>query len=256
MSPDRWFYTVPLRLKSLFRRDRLDRELDEELAFHLDREVRARVARGEDPAEARRQASMALDGIERCKEECRDQRRTQGVDVIARDFAYACRTLRRTPAFALAAIATLALGIGASTAIFSVTDAVLLRPLPYQDPDRLVLLFWQDRNFLYSNADFADLQSGTRDIFDELGGVAAFRAFVPREDGALEQLSKALVTTNFFRLMGAHIAFGRDFDNADAVPAAVGSRCPHSAGQRGHPQLRILAAALRRECRGPRPGTP
>ena len=218
MSPDRWFYTLPLRLRSLFRRDRLDQELDEELAFHLEREIRERIARGEDPVEARRQALLSLDGVERCKEECRDQRRTQSVDVVVRDLRHASRALRRTPAFTAAAVATLALGIGASTAIFSVTDAVLLRPLPYNDPDRLVLLFWQDRNFLYSNADFFDLQSGTRDVFDDLGGVAGFRAFVPREDGTMEQVGKALVTANFFRLMGARIAFGRDFTNADAVP--------------------------------------
>ena len=74
------------------------------------------------------------------------------------------------------------------------------------------------RSFLYSNADFFDLRAGTGAIFDDIGGVASFRAFVPREDGSSEQIGKALVTTNFFRLMGAKIAFGRDFTEADAVP--------------------------------------
>ena len=150
-------------------------------------------------------------------------RRTNGVENLIRDFAYAGRGLRKSPIFATTAALTLALGIGASTAIFSVTDAVLLRPLPYQNPDRLVLVFWENRprnirSFTYSNADFFDLRAGTGAIFDSLGGVASFRAFVPREDGSSEQISKALVTTNFFRLMGAKIAFGRDFTEAEAVP--------------------------------------
>ena len=142
---------------------------------------------------------------------------------LIRDFAYAGRILRKSPIFAATAAVTLALGIGASTAIFSVTNAVLLRPLPYQNPDRLVLVFWENqaanrRSFLHSNADFFDLRAGTGAIFDRLGGVASFRAFVPREDGSTEQISKALVTTNFFRLMGGKIACGRDFSEADAVP--------------------------------------
>src|ERR1039458_2473780 len=139
------------------------------------------------------------------------------------DLAYAFRTLRKAPAFVAAAAVTLALGIGASTAIFSVTNAVLLRPLPYRNPDRLVLAFWEmpqrnTRTFLYSNADFFDLRAGSGAIFEDIGGVASFRAFVPTEDGGTEQIGKALVTTNFFRLMGAKIAMGRDFTEADAVP--------------------------------------
>jgi putative ABC transport system permease protein len=86
----------------------------------------------------------------------------------------------------------------------------------------LALVFWETNrnswNFLYSNADFFDLRGGTTDIFEDVGGVASFRAFVPREDGSVEQVGKALVTTNFFHLMGAKIAFGRDFTEADCVP--------------------------------------
>ena len=150
-------------------------------------------------------------------------RHTNRIENLIRDFAYAIRTLRKSPIFAATVAVTLALGIGASTAIFSVTNAVLLRPLPYRDADRLVLVFWENRqannrSFLYSNADFFDLRAGTGAIFDDIGGVAGFRAFVPREDGTSEQIDKALVTTNFFRLMGAKIVLGRDFTEADAVP--------------------------------------
>src|ERR1035438_374748 len=146
-----------------------------------------------------------------------------GIDVLLGDFRQAGRMLRKSPGFAATAAVTLALGIGASTAIFSVTSAVLLRPRPYQNADRLVLVFWENRavnrkSFTYSNADFFDLRGGTGAIFDGLGGVTSFRAFVPGEDGSAEQIGKALVTANFFRLMGAKIAFGRDFTEADAVP--------------------------------------
>src|ERR1035441_7954179 len=115
-------------------------------------------------------------------------RYTDGIENLIGDFTYALRTLRKSPIFAATAVVTLALGIGASTAIFSVTNAVLLRPLPYRNADRLVLVFWQNRpansrSFLYSNADFFDLRAGTRTIFDDIGGVAGFRAFVPPPAG-------------------------------------------------------------------------
>ena len=147
----------------------------------------------------------------------------RGGGMLSRDLAYAGRTLRKSPVFAVTAALTIALGIGASTAIFSVTNAVLLRPLPYKNPDRLVLACRDNRrsnsrSFLFSNADFFDLRNGTNTVFEDMGGVFTFRAFVPREDGSTEQISKALVTTNFFRMMGAPIAFGRDFTEADGQP--------------------------------------
>src|ERR1035441_8139573 len=109
-------------------------------------------------------------------------RRNSRIDGRIQDFTYAGRSLRKSPIFAATAVLTLALGIGAGTAIFSVTDAVLLRPLPYRNPDRLVLVFWENRtanrkSFTYSNADFFDLRAGTAAIFERLGGVASFRAF-------------------------------------------------------------------------------
>jgi MacB-like periplasmic core domain len=133
------------------------------------------------------------------------------------------RGLRKSPLFALTAAMTIVVGIGASTAIFSAVNAVILRPLPYRDSDRLTLVFWENhevhsRSLMYSNADFSDLAGGTREIFEDIGGITSFRAFLTREDKSAEQIQKALITTNFFRLMGARIALGRDFNDADATP--------------------------------------
>jgi predicted permease len=220
MRLEQWFYTIPLRLRTFLRRKRVEQELDDELRFHLDREVHEAAAHGKAPDEARQRMLRDLHGA---VEACRDMRHTTMIESLAKDLAYAGRTLRRSPIFTATAALTLALGIGASTAIYSVTDAVLVRALPYPDSDRLALVFWNFRaanveNFLYSNADFFDLRAGTKSIFEDIGGVAGFRAFVTREDGSAEQISKALVTTNFFGLMGARIAFGRDFNYRDAVP--------------------------------------
>lgn len=131
--------------------------------------------------------------------------------------------LRNSPAFAATAIVTIALGIGASTAIFSVTDAVLLRPLPYRDQDRLVLaisdLKKRDvKDFPFANADFMDLRSGAARSFDEFGAVLTGRIIMPRDDGTPEQIRVATVTPNFFRLLGARVAIGRDFEESDGQP--------------------------------------
>jgi predicted permease len=148
------------------------------------------------------------------------------VAMFARDLLYAARTLRRSPLFTAAAILTIALGIGASTAIFSVANAVLLRSLPYRDPSRLVFVLADMRNrgvkdFPLSNADFLDLRSQTPSVFEEVGAVRTNRATVPRADGVSEQIRFGAITTNFFHLMGASIAQGRGFTESDGEPQPV-----------------------------------
>jgi putative ABC transport system permease protein len=140
-------------------------------------------------------------------------RRLNLLDDFAQDAAYAARVLRKSPVFALAAAVTIALGIGAATAIFSVTNAVLLRPLPYRNADRLVVA-----NTFLSNADYFDLRSGTTSVFDDMAAVMVFRTVVPREDGSAERINKGAISTNFLRMMGARIALGRDFTDADGQP--------------------------------------
>src|SRR5206468_2049260 len=145
--------------------------------------------------------------------------------MLARDFSYAVRTLRKSPAFALTAVLTIALGIGASTAIFSVMNAVLLKPLPYTDPGRLGIVWGNLRtrhmpNFPFSPPDFDDVRRGVN-AFQALGGVNTFRGAVTGENAESEPIQVANVTTNFFQLMAARVVLGRDFIPSDgaAVPA-------------------------------------
>jgi putative ABC transport system permease protein len=140
-----------------------------------------------------------------------------------RDLAFAGRTLRKSPVFALTAAITIALGVGASTAIFSVTNAVLLRPLPYQNSDQLVIIPTDMRNravkdFPFSNANFIDLREATKNEFQGLAGVFTFPFTLTGEDGMPEQVHMGFVTTNYFRLVGARILFGRDFSDDDGQP--------------------------------------
>ncbi len=139
------------------------------------------------------------------------------------ELGYAARSLRKSPVFALTAIITLSLGIGASTAIFSVADAVLLEPLPYKNPDRLILACGEMRkrnvaDLPLSDTDFLDLRNGAKAMFEGFAAVQTGRALFPQSDGTLEQVRFASVTPNFFRLLGGKIVIGRNFADADTVP--------------------------------------
>ena len=157
---------------------------------------------------------------------------------MLKDFAYAARTLRSSPTFAAAAILTLALGIGASTAIFSVANAVLLRPLPYKDPGRLVyacsdLTTRSVYDHFWSAPDYVDLRDHASSALEEVAGVTTGRGSLAHDDGTPEEYAYAYVTANIFRTLGSRVVLGRDFIASDAQPqptAADGAPLP--PGQR------------------------
>src|SRR5579864_3842725 len=124
----------------LFRKGQMESELQKELRYHFERQVADNVRAGLDPAEARRQAALKFGGLEQFKEDCRDARGTEWLESALQDIRFALRTLRKSPAFTITAILTLALGIGANTAIFQLLDAVRLRSLPVQNPNELALI--------------------------------------------------------------------------------------------------------------------
>ena len=162
-----------------------------------------------------------------------------------RDLAFAGRTLRKSPVFALTAALTIALGVGASTAIFSVTNAVLLRPLPYQKPDQLLIIPSDMRNrgvkdFPFSNANFIDLREATKGEFQGLAGVFTFPITLTGEDGVPEKAHLGVVTMNYFQLVGARIVLGRDFIDDDGRPQPP----PPALGTQATPTPRLPVMAI------------
>jgi putative ABC transport system permease protein len=217
MRMEHWFYTVPLRLRSLFRRRQVEQDLDEELRYHLDRKIEECVAKGMTPEEARYAALRAMDGLEQRKEECRDSRRVNGIANLLQDIRYGLRILGKSPAFTAVAVLTLALGIGANTAIFSVVNAVLLEPLPYPDAGRIVqIMLFSPAWAAGKNANTASVPEfivvrEQQEAFQEIAAYDSARGVNLTGADPPEQLRAIHVSADYFRLFGAPIAVGRVF---------------------------------------------
>ena len=221
MKFQHWLYTVPLRLRSLFRRAEVDRELDDEFQFHLERYIEQELARGRSPEEARREAMRALGGLPQRKEECRDMRKVNLIENLRKDLFFAIRQLRRSPGFAATAVLVLGAGICASVAIFAFVDAALIKPLPFRDPAGLVAVFERVALFPQSNLSYPDYLDWKRantvfrslDIYQRNGAMLCTPAGV-------QPARTTRVSDGFFRTLGVGPVLGRDFYEGEDLPSA------------------------------------
>lgn len=223
----RWFDILRMRLRSLFRRARVERELDEELRYHLDRETDFNIAQGMSPDEARFAALRDISDIELRREECRDMRRVNWIENAIADMRFAARQLRKEYEFTTTAMLMLALGLSASIAIFAFVDAALVKPLPYQDPDRLIGVFEklepQCRFCNLSWPDYLDWKrmNTTLESLDVYQG----RGFALSTESGPQRAPAARVSDGFFRTLGVRPALGRDFypgeDRAGAARTTI-----------------------------------
>ena len=204
---------VKLRVKMLFKRRQLNHDLDDELRFHLAMREQKLVSRGIPPEEARYGALRGFGGVDEIKEECRDMRRVNFIENFFQDARYGFRMLAKNPGFTAVAVVTLALGIGATTAIFSVIDAVLLHAPPYENPSQLVAMSEKSSHGeedSVSAGDFADWQEQSQTF----QGLAAYKRWEFHTlTGVREpdEVWASPVSTNIFQLLGVNAALGRTF---------------------------------------------
>jgi len=266
----RWLRRWQRRWRALRRKDEVERELDDELRFHIERETERNVARGMSADDARRAALVRFGGVTRTKQECRDARGVRFAEEVLQDVRYGARMMRKTPGLTLIAVLTLALGIGANSAIFSVVNAVLLRPLGHPEPDRLVRVSLQNLETVEPNnplgaADFMAIRDRNR----TLAGVAAVYApavglAYAGPGGEPQKIRGAAVSADFFDVLGDGAALGRTFargedrdgrprvavvsyrfwrDRLGGDPAAVGR--PISLDGESHTVIGVMPADFR-----------
>jgi putative ABC transport system permease protein len=224
------------RLKGVLRRDRLDRDLDEELRSHIEMRAADNLAAGMSPEDARYEAQRRFGNTALLKEDTRNADIVSWLDVAARDFRYALRMLQRSPGFTAVAVLTLALGIGANTAIFSVVNSVLIRPLPYHDPASLVMV-WETNSQhpkphnTVSPPNFLDWQSRNT-VFSDMAYIADVRNNLTG-NGDPEEVVVQAVSANFFSVLGVNPILGSGFTPEN--------------GQPGHDDVVILSYGLWKE---------
>jgi predicted permease len=210
----------------LYRRNQVEDQLEKELGFHLDQHIGDLAARGLTPDEARRQARLALGGPEQVKEKCRDARGTRWLEDLGQDTRHTVRTFRQKPGFATVAVLLLALGIGATTAMFAVVDSVLLRPLSFPEPERLVTIHGFLENFGEfwgcSNPDFQDLKSASQSLVAAAWGYGGGTISAPGEP---EYVDGRHISAGLFEVLGIVPVRGRAFrpdeDRPGAPPVAI-----------------------------------
>src|SRR5262245_683373 len=211
------------RLRALLRKSEMESELDDELRYHVERQTEQNLRLGMNPEEARDAARKAFGGMDQAKERSRDARGVRRLEEFWQDLRYGARMLWKNPGFTLIAVLTLALGIGANTAIFSVINSVLLRPLAFQDPDRL-LMIWTDNptyqlgfhEFPAANADLPEWRA-TATSFEQLAAFQSNPADLS-DSGDPEQVGGAEVTANLLPLLGVQPLLGRNLSAEEEQP--------------------------------------
>ena len=208
---------IKLRWRALFRKEELEQELDAELRFHLERDAEQNVRHGMNPSDAHYSARKSFGALERAKEECRDARGVRLIHEFLQDLRYGKRLLTKNPGFTLIAIVTLALGIGANTAIFSVVNAFLLRPLPYGDPNRLVMVDSQHRGQSLG-VSFLDYEDWRRQntVFEDIAFFNLRWNANLQFENETETLSLTFGTSNLFSLLRVAPALGHGPATGDA----------------------------------------
>jgi predicted permease len=212
-----------LRFAALFRKEQQDRELAEELESHLEMHIEDNLRAGMKPAEARRQALIKLGGVEQTEEQYREQRGVPVLEALLQDLRFAVRLLRKSPGFTAVALITLALGIGANTAIFSVVDAVLLQPLPYPQPDRIVQLMrsFPERNFpSISISKFMVWRNQTQ-VFQDIAAFDHDSTDNLTEGDRPEEVAVIHASAGYFAVLGAPVAMGRTFTADEDHPGGA-----------------------------------
>jgi predicted permease len=207
-----WLRVFIRRLRGLFLKRKLERELDAEIRAHLEMQIEENVGRGMNPDEARYHALRKFGGVEQVKESYRERRSLPLIESALQDLRYGLRMLHRNPGFALIAVITLALGIGANTAIFSVLQSVVLSQLPYGQPERLVMV-WQKNHrgfhIFVSGPNFHDWKHGSRS-FEQIAGIKG-QAHNVTGPGQAEHVEGREVSSNFFSTLAIKLALGREF---------------------------------------------
>lgn len=240
---------IVLRLRSLFRRSRVESELARELNFHLEQQIRENLAAGMSPAEARASALRTIGGLAQIEEECRDARHVQWFENSVRDIRYALRNLAKAPVFAAVAVLSLALGIGANTAVFSLIDTVMLQTLPVRDPQQLVTVATSAMKIGNFNVSLT-ITDQTFDALSHATQLQGLTAIAEADrlnvaiDKSIQVRPGAFVAGNFFDLLGVSPAIGRTLNPSDNRREAAASGWPAMISYRlwqqefaGHPDV-------------------
>jgi predicted permease len=223
MRMEHWWFTARLPLRSILRRSHVERELDEELQFHLEHKIDEGIAKGLSPREARYRALRAMDGLEQKKEEMRDMRRIHWLTDFLDDARYAIRSLRRTAGLTAFVTITLAMGIGLTAMCFSTVDALIFRPYPVPHPGGVVSLVStsHDNSFdNFSNREYLDIRGHTKSYDGVIASTSLATVGFSANPGTTPRARAGMmVSGNYFHVLGVEPRLGRAFrDDEDRVP--------------------------------------